>query len=144
MSRLKPQTFRELIIRYSETTTSLQTLTADTLGVDGTDIDAGDLNGDTIQDLVVAIPTNGSRTAILLGNGDGTFQPARIITEPNLRVPQFQVIGDFNRDNLQDLAITLANGSQGLMEIRSGNGDGTFRAPVLYAVPPPLSSVGGG
>lgn len=120
------------------------TLTADTLGVDGTDIDAGDLNGDTIQDLVVAIPTNGSRTAVLLGNGDGTFQPARIITEPNLRVPQFQVIGDFNRDNRQDLAITLANGSQGLMEIRSGNGDGTFSAPVLYAVPPPLSSVGGG
>ena len=120
------------------------TLTADTLFVDGTDIDAGDLNGDTIQDLVVAIPTNGSRTAILLGNGDGTFQPARILTEPNLRVPQFQVIGDFNRDNIQDLAITLANGSQGLMEIRLGNGDGTFRSPVLFAVPPPLSSVGGG
>ena len=120
------------------------TLTADTLFVDATDIDAGDLNGDTIQDLVVAIPTNGSRTAVLLGNGDGTFQLPRIITEPGLRVPQFQVIADFNGDNLQDLAITLANGSQGLMEIRNGNGDGTFRAPVLYAVPPPLSSVGGG
>ena len=120
------------------------TLTADTLGVDGTDIDIGDLNGDTIQDLVVAIPTNGSRTAVLLGNGDGTFQPVRIITEPNLRVPQFQVIADFNNDSIQDLAITLANGSQGLMEIRNGNGDGTFRAPVLFAVPPPLSSVGGG
>ena len=120
------------------------TLTADTFGVDGTDIDVGDFNRDTIQDLVVAIPTNGSRTAIMLGNGDGTFQPARILTEPNLLVPQFQVIGDFNRDNIQDLAITLANGSRGLMEIRNGIGDGTFRAPVLYAVPPPLSSVGGG
>ena len=120
------------------------TLTADTLFVDGTDIDAGDLNGDAILDLVVAIPGNGSRTAVLLGNGDGTFQPARSLTEPNLRVPQFQVIGDFNNDNIQDLAIALANGSRGLMEIRNGNGDGTFRAPVLYAVPPPLSSVGGG
>ncbi len=120
------------------------TLTADTFGVDGTDIDAGDLNGDTIEDLVVAIPTNGSRTAVLLGNGDGTFQAARILTEPNLLVPQFQVIGDFNRDRIPDLAITLANGSRGLMEIRNGVGDGSFRAPVLYAVPPPLSSVGGG
>ena len=120
------------------------TLTADTLGVDGTDIDVGDLNGDTIQDLVVAIPTNGSRTGILLGNGDGTFQATRILIEPNLLVPQFQVIGDFNRDNIPDIAITLANGSRGLMEIRNGVGDGTFRAPVLYAVPPPLSSVGGG
>lgn len=120
------------------------TLTADTLFVDATDIDMTDLNGDTIQDLVVAIPTNGSRTGILLGNGDGTFQAPRILTEPNLLVPQFQVIGDFNRDGFQDIAIALANGTRGVMEIRSGNGDGTFRAPVMYAVPPPLSSVGGG
>lgn len=120
------------------------TLTADTLFVDATDIDVGDFNGDTIQDLVVAIPTNGSRTAILLGNGDGTFQLPRIITDPGLRVPQYQVIADFNGDRIQDLAITLANGTNGLMEIRNGNGDGTFRAPVMYAVPPPLSSLGGG
>lgn len=120
------------------------TLTADTLFVDATDIDIADLNGDTIQDLVVAIPTNGSRTAILLGNGDGTFQPAQILTEPRLRVPQYQVIGDFNRDGFQDLVLALANGTEGLFEIRTGNGDGTFDPPVLYAAPPPLSSVGGG
>src|SRR6185295_11097972 len=107
------------------------TLTADTLFVDATDIDAGDLNGDTIQDLVVAIPTNGSRTAVLIGNGDGTFQAPRIITEPRLRVPQFQVIADFNRDGFQDIALALANGTEGLMEILNGNGDGTFRAPLL-------------
>lgn len=120
------------------------TLTADTLFVDGTDIDVADLNRDTIQDLVVAIPGNGSRTGILLGNGDGTFQAPRILTEPGLRVPQFQVIADFNRDGLLDLALALANGTNGLFEIRNGNGDGTFRAPLLYMAPPPQSSVGGG
>ena len=120
------------------------TLTTNALGVDGTDIDVADLNGDTIQDLVVAIGLNGSRTAILLGNNDGTFQPARILTEPRLRVPQYQVIADFNRDGALDLALSLANGTEGLFEILLGNGDGTFRSPVLYAVPPPLSSVGGG
>lgn len=120
------------------------TLTADTQFVDGSDVDIADLNGDTIQDLVVAIATNGSRTAILLGNGDGTFQAPRIITEPNLNVPQYQVIADFNRDGFQDLALALANGSQGLFEILNGNGDGTFDPPVFYAVPPPLSSIGGG
>ena len=123
---------------------TINLLTAGTIGVDGTDIDVADLNGDTIQDLVVAIALNGSRTAILLGNNDGTFQPARIITEPRLRVPQYQVIADFNRDGALDLALALANGTEGLFEILLGNGDGTFRAPVLYAVPPPLSSVGGG
>ena len=120
------------------------TLTPDTFGVDGTDIDVADLNGDTIQDLVVSIGLNGSRTAILLGNNDGTFQPARIIVDTRLRVPQHQAIADFNRDGFLDLAIALADGTEGLFQILLGNGDGTFRSPVMYAVPPPLSSVGGG
>ena len=119
-------------------------LAADTFGVDGTDIDVADLNGDTIQDLVVAIALNGSRTAILIGNNDGTFQPARIITDVTLHVPQYQAIADFNRDGFPDLALSMADGTLGLFEILLGNGDGTFRAPVMYAVPPPLSSIGGG
>jgi FG-GAP-like repeat len=120
------------------------TLTTDTLAVDGTDIDIADLNRDTIEDLVVAIPLNGSRTAVLLGRGDGTFGPPRILTEPNLLVPQYQAIADFNRDGLLDLALALANGNSGLLEIRLGNGDGTFRAPTRYFTPPAQSSIGGG
>lgn len=120
------------------------TLTADTLGVDATDIDLADFNGDATPDLVVAIGLNGSRTAILLGNTDGTFGQPRIITEPGGRVPQYQVVGDFNRDGFQDVAISLGFGSNGLMEIINGNGDGTFRAPVLYQKPPNKSSVSGG
>ncbi len=123
---------------------TMNLLTEGTIGVDGTDIDVADLNGDTIQDLVVAIALNGSRTAILLGNNDGTFQPARIITEPRLRVPQYQVIADFNRDGFLDLAMALANGTEGLLELRRGNGDGTFGSPLLYLAPPPQSSVGAG
>ena len=120
------------------------TLTADTLFVDGTDIDVADLNRDSIDDLVVAIPLNGSRTAILLGRGDGTFGAPAILTEPDLLVPQYQVVADFNRDGLLDIALALGNGNLGLMEIRSGNGDGTFRAPARYFIPPPQSSIGGG
>lgn len=120
------------------------TLTPDTLAVDGTDIDIADLNRDSIQDLVVAIPLNGSRTAVLLGRGDGTFGPPSILTEPNLLVPHYQAIADFNRDGFLDLALALGNGNSGLMEIRNGNGDGTFRAPTRYFVPPSQSSIGGG
>jgi hypothetical protein len=120
------------------------TLTPDTFGVDATDIDLADFNGDAVPDLVVAIALNGSRTAILLGNTDGTFRQPLIIIEPGGRVPQYQVVGDFNRDGFQDVAISLGFGSNGLMEIINGNGDGTFRAPVLYQQPPAKSSVSGG
>jgi hypothetical protein len=53
-----------------------------------TDIDVADFNGDSIQDLVVAVPHNGSRTAILIGNGDGTFREPLVLTDPNLSIPQ--------------------------------------------------------
>jgi hypothetical protein len=119
------------------------TLTPDTFGVDATDIDVADLNGDTVEDLVVALPLNGSRTAIVIGNGDGTFRQPQVISEPGQRAPQYQVVADFNRDGKLDIAIALGWGSQGLMEILNGNGDGTFRLPVLYFAPPSKSSLGG-
>ena len=123
-----------------------QTLTfvpQNNIGMDNTDIDMADLNGDAMDDLVVAMSLNGSKTVILIGNGDGTFRAPQFIQEPGLRVPQYQAIADYNGDGRQDLALTLANGNEGLMEIRSGNGDGTFGPNVMYLVPPPQSSIGG-
>jgi hypothetical protein len=90
----------------------------------------------------VAIALNGSRTAILIGNGDGTFRAPMIITEPNLNIPHQQAVADFNGDGFQDLALSLADGNTDLMEILNGNGDGTFQPLVLY-LPPPPTSVGG-
>ncbi|MBA2561227.1 MAG: VCBS repeat-containing protein [Propionibacteriales bacterium] len=119
------------------------TLTADTLGVDATDVDVADFNGDTIQDLVVAVALNGSRTAILIGNADGSFRPPSIITEPNLDVPQYQAVADYNGDGFQDLALSLGDGTRGLMEIRNGNGDGTFQPLVHFLTPAPKSSIAG-
>ena len=120
-----------------------RTLTADTLGVDATDVDVANLNGDGIQDLVVAIALNGSRTAVLLGNADGTFGDPLILTDPGLRVPQYVAVADYNLDGFQDLAMALADGNSGLMQIRNGNGDGTFQGPVNHQVPPAQSSIGG-
>ncbi|MET0739412.1 MAG: FG-GAP-like repeat-containing protein [Acidimicrobiales bacterium] len=118
------------------------TLTPDTFGVQGTDVDVADFNGDTLQDLVVAIGTNGSRTAVLIGNGDGTFRAPLIITEPNQNIPQYTAVADYNGDGFQDLALSLGDGNTGLMEILNGNGDGTFQPRVMYVPPPPIS-VGG-
>lgn len=112
-------------------------------GMDNTDIDTADVNGDTIDDLVVAMSLNGSKTVILIGIGDGTFQAPQFIQEPGLNVPQYQAVADYNGDGRLDLALALANGNSGLMEIRNGNGDGTFGPAVMYLVPPNQSSIGG-
>jgi hypothetical protein len=119
------------------------TMTPDTFAVDATDVDVADVNGDTLPDLVVAVATNGSRTAVVRGNGDGTFQlPPLILTDPNLSVPQYQAVADYNGDGALDLALCVANGTWGLMQIRNGNGSGGFGPPVMHQVPPPLSSIG--
>jgi hypothetical protein len=98
------------------------TAVADTFFIPVTDIDAADFNGDSVQDLVVAVPHNGSRTAILIGNGDGTFRAPLVLTSPQLDQPQQQTVGDYNGDGFQDLALSLGDGSFGLMQIRNGNG----------------------
>jgi FG-GAP-like repeat/FG-GAP repeat len=115
----------------------------DTFFIPVTDIDVADFNGDSIQDLVVSVPHNGSRTAILMGNGDGTFRTPLVLTSPQLNLPQQVAVADYNGDGFQDLALSLGDGSFGLMQIRNGNGDGTFQAAVHYLQPPPTSSVGG-
>src|ERR671919_423632 len=89
------------------------TLTADTFGVSGTDVDVADFNLDSIQDLVVVIGTNGSRTAVLIGNADGTFRPPLILTDANLRIPQHAAVADYNGDGFPDLAVGVADGSFG-------------------------------
>jgi hypothetical protein len=118
------------------------TVVVDTFSIPATDIDVADFNGDTIQDLVVAVPHNGSRTAIVIGNGDGTFRSPLVLADPNLNIPQKQSVADFNGDGFQDLALSLGDGNTGLMQILNGNGDGTFQPRVMYLPPPPIS-VGG-
>ena len=123
---------------------TLQLIAENTFGRDGTDVDVGDFNRDGIQDLVVAVALNGSNTVILIGNGDGTFRAPHIITEPQIRIPHYQAVADYNGDGSQDLALSLGWGFQGMIEILKGNGDGTFQPLVLYDPAPPDSSTAGG
>jgi len=91
----------------------------------------GDFNNDGKQDLVVL--QNGFFTPnpvfVLLGNGDGTFQPAKQFGGSNL-VAEGIAAGDFNRDGKLDLVVAVNPNGIGVM---LGNGDGTFQNPVMYA-----------
>jgi len=91
----------------------------------------GDFNGDGRPDLAV---TNGANTtsgavpgnlAVLLGNGDGTFQAARTIDVGI--TPAFVAVRDVNGDGRPDLAV--ANFRSNDVSVLLGNGDGTFQAP---------------
>ncbi|MFL6501119.1 MAG: FG-GAP repeat domain-containing protein [Candidatus Udaeobacter sp.] len=100
------------------------------------DIGVGDLNRDGIQDLVVPLG-NGNGNAILVGNGNGTFQVRSRIQIDETSAPLHVAVADYNRDGLLDIARTMGEGTNGLMQILRGNGDGTFQAPNRYLVPPP-------
>ncbi|MBI2926666.1 MAG: VCBS repeat-containing protein [Verrucomicrobia bacterium] len=83
----------------------------------------GDLNGDARLDLIVAngVVASGSPTiAVLLGNGDGTFQAA--VNAYRGGGAQSVAVIDLNGDAKPDLAVS--NGS-----VLLGNGNGTFQEP---------------
>jgi hypothetical protein len=92
-----------------------------------------DFNGDGKLDLAVADFGYGETTAtvsVLLGNGDGTFQPAATY---DAGIGAYWVsVGDFNQDGKQDLAVV--NLVSNTVSILLGNGDGTFQPHVDYPV----------
>jgi chitobiase/beta-hexosaminidase-like protein/VCBS repeat protein len=98
----------------------------------------GDLNGDLVQDLALANSGDDS-AAVLLGNGDGTFQPPRSVYFAAGASPQSVAIADFNRNGRPDLVV--ANTGRNAVAVLLGNGDGTFQAPVTLAVGVSPSSV---
>lgn len=93
----------------------------------------GDFNGDGKPDIAVA-NTGSSNVSILLGNGDGTFQPAMNFNAGDS--PRVIAVGDFNGDGKLDLAAFRpgVTGSAGSVSILLGNGDGTFQAPKTLAL----------
>ena len=83
------------------------TVTSAPLRATGQDIAAGDLNRDGVPDLAVASSVGNEFSEeefdVLLGNGDGTFQPVAA-HETGMRGAVTIAIADFNHDGLLDVA----------------------------------------
>ena len=96
----------------------------------GYDVAAGDFNDDGIPDIAATNPAAGT-VNVLLGMGDGNFQPAVAYNAAPLDGQTSNLaIADFNKDGEPDI-ITSVNSST--VAVLFGKGDGTFSAPLLLA-----------
>jgi FG-GAP-like repeat/Putative Ig domain/Beta-propeller repeat len=93
------------------------------VGGDPVSVVVGDFNGDGIQDLAVA-NENDNNVTVLLGNGSGGFAAANGSPFAVGDLPFFLVVGDFDADGIQDLAI--ANSASNNVTVLLGNGSGGF------------------
>jgi len=100
-------------------------------GAEPLSIAVADVNGDGRPDLAVANACGyceGS-VGVLLGNGDGTFQPA-VTYDSGGYTSRSVAIADVNGDGKPDLlTANLFSGNVGAL---LGNGDGTFQPPLTY------------
>ena len=98
----------------------------------------GDINHDGNLDLIVTslFASGSGGIAVLLGNGDGTFQPPTLFTTDHGE-SLAAALADVNGDGNLDL---IAGNATGGVAVFLGNGNGTFQAPVIYG--PSLGQIG--
>ena len=100
------------------------------LGGVGLSLATGDFNGDGKLDLVALNYSTTNNVAVLMGNGDGTFQPPSFYTSGVF--PMTVVVADFNGDGKPDLAVSAYVADD--ISIFLNNGNGTFTAVTPVAV----------
>jgi hypothetical protein len=89
--------------------------------------------GDENLDLAIANQT-ANTISILIGNGDGTFQPKTDIAAGSQPVSVIaKNMHDLNGNGSLDLIV--ANHSDSTIYIYQGNGDGTFKTPSIIQLP---------
>ncbi len=102
-----------------------------------------DVNGDRHPDLVLtnlcqsSTNCNNGTVAVLLGNGDGTFQAA--VSYNTVTDSDSVAVADVNGDGHPDLVVANLCQSKPhcddvVVDVLLGNGDGTFQPPLSYGL----------
>jgi fibronectin type 3 domain-containing protein len=117
---------------------SFQTQTIYAAGPNPKSLAIADINGDGHPDIVVTdYDLFVNYVSILLGNGDGAFQPYYRWTTIG-RFPIAIQTGDFNRDGLADFAVvnyslySWGGIQSSMVTLLLGKGDGTFDERIVY------------
>ncbi len=92
-----------------------------TMSQGGNNMQAADINGDGILDLVTTATTN---VNVKYGNGDGTFQSQQTVIAHGSTLSSVG-IGDFNGDGKTDIAVSDTSGSNVVTAYRN-NGNSSF------------------
>jgi uncharacterized repeat protein (TIGR01451 family) len=123
--------------------TDFATPTSYPVGSNPVAVVVGDFNGDSKPDLAVANSTS-ANVSVLLGNGDGTFQAAKDSAAGTS--PATPAVADFNGDNKLDMIVSAqdSSGTQTLVNLLLGKGDGTFQAPEKLDASDGAASVAAG
>src|SRR5262249_42994334 len=96
----------------------------------GSLVAAADMNNDGKADVIVA-NTNNATLSVMLGKGDGAFQPAIVTSFASGQSPAFMAIADINVDGKPDLVtLTQFNGTGSVL---LGRGDGAFQPPINFS-----------
>jgi len=116
------------------------------VGVFGYPLNVADFNRDGFADILVLA---GGHLQVLAGNGNGTFDPPRVIARNDqiVELRAWAHVADFNGDGRPDILVPNredANGEYPLY-LYVGNGDLTFRPPVPLptAIEPWLDATSG-
>jgi hypothetical protein len=94
------------------------------------------IKGSDVADIAVlqnfAQGNGTSQLAILIGRGDGTFQPAVTYPTAFAKSAGPMVVGDFTGNGIDDIIVFSQNEAKA--EIFLGKGDGTFQPGTVFAV----------
>ncbi|HWY24740.1 MAG TPA: VCBS repeat-containing protein [Nevskia sp.] len=106
------------------------------VGFDIACVNVADVNGDGIPD-IVASGTGTLNLKVLLGKGDGSFEPGENLSSLGIG-PQCFSLADLNGDHKADIAVVNSSSFYGVgdLAILLGRGDGTFTDTAANATYP--------